>query len=111
MEAQRERAMAVANQRRSQNVKLRAAVKAGEIDAFLLVAGAYGPLEPVIARWRIEPLVMLVPRIGRRRGFAALAALHINPDDRLEELSPEQRVALVEALRSLAGQYRPPKAS
>jgi hypothetical protein len=95
--------MALANQRRSQNAKLRAAVNAGEIDGFLLLAGAYGPLEPVIARWYVETLVRMMPGIGKRRGFIAMAALHIDAEVRLEELSPEQRAALVDTLKHLAG--------
>ena len=104
MLAQRRRAIKLAHQRRQQNAKVRAAIREGEIDGFLLLAGAYGPLEPVIANWKLEPLVRLMPRIGKQRGFVAMSMLHLGPDMRIEQLSPEQRQALVETLRKLAGQ-------
>ncbi len=93
---QRADALAAALTARRERARLRAALKARELDAVEVILGA--PDNPLWAGVKVAWLLECVPGIGEVRAERIMTSLHIAPSRRVQGLGDRQRSALVEEL-------------
>jgi hypothetical protein len=102
-EAQRQEALALANEVRIARAQIRRDLRAGRIFIEELLADP----PDCILNAPVDWLIGSAPRIGRARTAQALRAIKAGPKRRVGDLTERQRYLLAQVLLSLAGTRRP----
>lgn len=97
MERQRAAKLAAlkkANAVRARKKELRERLKRGDLDPIKLLRGGYPKWESVIAEWRVEYLVKIIPGIGVVTAQEVYEVMRLSPSTRVQALIPERREQL-----------------
>ena len=112
-QAQRDRALAIANERRREQAALKVAIKQRKIDVYALIEGTLGDqvggdddavrladrLEEVVRRWSLAKVLRAAPGIGPTKAQDILTAMNASPSAKLGSLTFERRKELSTLVR------------
>jgi hypothetical protein len=85
------RNLRIANDVRQKRKQLKELVREGKLDPVKLIAGEYDKWEPVIQRWRISALVVIVPGVGPVTATEIYSVGQFSPSQRLSSLNERRR--------------------
>lgn len=84
----------VAQIQRDRAKVLRKAIKLGVVDDLELLRGNNRDFEQVIQSWKIEPFLLMFPKIGSKRASDVLILARVHPKRRVRDLSFAERSEL-----------------
>jgi hypothetical protein len=108
--AQRERALAMANETRQRGKKVREALRQRRLDPFALIAGTTtdvvgdpelaNAVEETVANWTLEKVLGNTPGVGPVRRHEILSVFRASPRMRLGALTYARRAELAKLVRA-----------